>query len=83
MYKTYRDTFGSLGFMGGHWAYAINTNDTNGVPYNVSPDTVVAEEDRRLGVYYLGWESTEVSQYPPAPAVRELLLYFVDVNLSV
>ena len=68
MDKTYRDTFGCPGFTGGHWAYAINTNATDGVPCHDSLDTVISEDERRLGVYYLGWESTEVGPYQTTPA---------------
>ncbi len=59
MHKTYADTSKLLGYTGGHWAYALNTNDTAGVPLGV--DGEVPERERRLGVYILGWESIEVS----------------------
>lgn len=60
MHKTYLDTYKLLGFTGGDWAYAINTNETSGVPCSPSAEKVVSITERRLAVYLLGWESIEV-----------------------
>jgi hypothetical protein len=60
MHKTYLDTYKLLGFTGGDWAYAINTNETSGVPCSPSAEKVVPTRERRLAVYLLGWESIEV-----------------------
>jgi hypothetical protein len=60
MNKTYLDTYKILGFTGGDWAYAINTNETSGVPCNDHVEKVVSLGERRLAVYPLGWESIEV-----------------------
>lgn len=60
MHKTYTDTYKIRGFTGGHWSYAVNTNESHGVPINVVPEPRVAGRDRKLGVYFLGWESVEV-----------------------
>jgi hypothetical protein len=48
------------GFVGGDWAYALNTNDTNGVLVDEASNQRVEEKGRRLACYYLGWESIEV-----------------------
>lgn len=61
------------GFVGGQWGYVLDGNDTNGVEiggHNVPEANtlqagtpgVLKEEERRLAVYYLGWESTEVRE---------------------
>jgi hypothetical protein len=60
MHKTYLDTYKLLGFTGGDWAYAINTNETSGGPCRPSAEKIVSIRERRLGVYLLGWESIEV-----------------------
>lgn len=60
MHKTYTDAFKTQGFTGGQWAYAINTNESSGVPCSVATDELVSEGRKRLGIYYLGWESIEV-----------------------
>jgi hypothetical protein len=60
MHKTYVDTYQIQGFTGGYWAYAINTNETAGVSGLAPSEENVPKAHRRLGVYYLGWESIEV-----------------------
>jgi hypothetical protein len=60
MNKTYTDCYGMQGFTGGHWAYALNTNDTSGVVVDPAGEQLVKQEDRKLACYYLGWESVEV-----------------------
>lgn len=59
MHKTYTDCFlADDGFTGGDWAYAANTNNTNGISLaQSSTDAALSPTDRRLGVYYLGWTS--------------------------
>lgn len=64
MHKTYTDAFKLQGFVGGDWAYAINTNESSGAPCGTTTDGAVQEGARRLGVYYLGWESIEVCRHP-------------------
>ena len=69
--KTFTDCYLMRGFVGGQWGYVLDGNDTNGVETNgrdVSEANalqdgipgILKEEERRLAVYYLGWESTEV-----------------------
>lgn len=57
MHKTYTDCFlAESGFTGGDWAYSINTNLTEGVPLaESSPKAAINPNERRLGVYFLGW----------------------------
>ncbi|KAF7553485.1 hypothetical protein G7Z17_g3608 [Cylindrodendrum hubeiense] len=62
MNKTFSDTYQMLGFTGGNWAYATNVNESSGAPLNSTPEKVIPEGERRLGVYYLGWESIELHQ---------------------
>lgn len=64
MNKTYADTAQLVGYTGGHWAYALNTNDTAGVPASNGneEEEEVPEGERRLGVYILGWESIELHE---------------------
>ncbi|ERT02410.1 uncharacterized protein SPSK_05526 [Sporothrix schenckii 1099-18] len=62
MHKTYTDCFlADDGFVGGDWAYASNTNRTNGQPLCTEsasePSTQILPLDRRLAVYFLGWTS--------------------------
>lgn len=82
MHKTYTDTYKIRGFTGGHWSYASNTNETHGVPSDVVPEPRVAEGDRRLGVYFLGWESIEVRprmrHHPPPTRNSKCVLTFPD-----
>lgn len=65
MAKTYTDTYKILGFAGGDWACAMNANESAGVPLNEDSEDVISEEERRLGVHFLGWESIEVSDSCP------------------
>ncbi|EHK47804.1 hypothetical protein TRIATDRAFT_282362, partial [Trichoderma atroviride IMI 206040] len=51
-----------FGFTGGYWAYAINTNETTGVSCLAPSEDTVPKAHRRLGVYYLGWESIELHE---------------------
>lgn len=60
MHKTYMDTYKIKGFVGGQWAYTINTNETSGVACSAPMEGSVPEGAQRLGIYYLGWESMEV-----------------------
>ncbi|KAM0453084.1 hypothetical protein ACHAPV_009199 [Trichoderma viride] len=62
MHKTYVDTYQIQGFTGGYWAYAINTNETAGVSCLPPSEETVLKARRRLGVYYLGWESIELHE---------------------
>ncbi|RFU31630.1 hypothetical protein B7463_g4721, partial [Scytalidium lignicola] len=69
MHKTFTDTYRMQGFTGGNWTYAINTNDTNGVPLDLAKEHLVPEQERRLACYYLGWESIELHQDASATPV--------------
>ncbi|KAL7918249.1 hypothetical protein ACQKWADRAFT_304713 [Trichoderma austrokoningii] len=62
MHKTYSDTYQIQGFTGGHWAYAINTNETVGASCSALGEETLSKAHRRLGVYYLGWESIELHE---------------------
>lgn len=62
MHKTYTDTYGMRGFEGGQWAYCSNTNDSLGGPLK-SENVQLTSDEKRLGVYVLGWESVEVCTY--------------------
>ncbi|KAM0263919.1 hypothetical protein ACHAQJ_000954 [Trichoderma viride] len=62
MHKTYADTYQIQGFTGGYWAYAMNTNETAGVPCSAPAEETVPKAHRRLAVYYLGWDSIELHE---------------------
>ncbi|KAM6484802.1 hypothetical protein HDV62DRAFT_404587 [Trichoderma sp. SZMC 28011] len=62
MHKTYSDTYQILGFTGGYWAYALNSNETAGVPCSSPAPETIPKSHRRLGVYYLGWDSIELHE---------------------
>lgn len=69
MHKTYTDCYKMQGFVGGEWAYSLNANHPDGVP--LSDITNALEQDeRRLALYFLGWESIEVCL--PFPNLRNL-----------
>jgi hypothetical protein len=58
MHKTYTDCYKMQGFLGGQWAYSLKANHPNGVA--LSDRNVLESDDRRLALYFLGWESIEV-----------------------
>lgn len=58
-HKTYTDCYKTPGFTGGNWGYATNTNETKGGPLTLKHDDMSSEK-RRLAIYFLGWESSEV-----------------------
>ncbi|KAL7813089.1 hypothetical protein V8C26DRAFT_172243 [Trichoderma gracile] len=62
MEKTYSDTYKIRGFTGGHWAYVTNTNETAGVPCSTPTEEAIPISQRRLAIYYLGWESIELHE---------------------
>ncbi|KAL6694345.1 hypothetical protein J3F84DRAFT_376595 [Trichoderma pleuroticola] len=62
MHKTYSDTYQIPGFTGGYWAYATNSNETAGVPCSSPVPETIPKPHRRLGVYYLGWDSIELHE---------------------
>jgi hypothetical protein len=64
MHKAYTDCYRMDSFIGGHWAYALNSNRTDGVLVDQVVDQWVEERERRLACYYLGWESIEVGITP-------------------
>ena len=66
MHKTFTDCYGTKGFTGGGWSYAMNSNDANGEELlgaqNVWNSTEIPEEARLLAYYCIGWDSIEVSR---------------------
>lgn len=70
--KTYTDCYLMRGFVGGQWSFALDGNDSNGAQTSQGGEggddgatehgvrLILKHEDRRLAVYCLGWESTEV-----------------------
>jgi hypothetical protein len=63
MHKTYTDCYRMQGFVGGSWGYAVDTNDSAGLPL-AEVGKGAALRERRMAVYYLGWESAEVCLFP-------------------
>lgn len=63
MHKTYTDCYKMQGFVGGQWAYSLNANHPDGVALS-DITTTLAQDDRRLALYFLGWESIEVCVFP-------------------
>lgn len=63
MHKTYTDCYKMQGFVGGQWAYSLNSNHPDGVALS-DITTTLAQDDRRLALYFLGWESIEVCLFP-------------------
>lgn len=59
MHKTYTDCYQMQGFVGGDWGYAVNTNSTRGGDVDLAEGRLEGEQ-RRLAIYFLGWESVEV-----------------------
>jgi len=57
MHKTYTDCYRMHGFIGGDWAYSVNTNNTNETLIDSEQHQWLPEKERRLACYYLGWES--------------------------
>lgn len=50
-----------LGFVGGDWGFAMNTTLVQGEKLRPrSSNARLAQKDRLLSVYLLGWESIEV-----------------------
>ena len=58
IHKTYTDCYKMQGFIGGQWAYSLNANHPDGVA--LSNRNVLDSDDKRLALYFLGWESIEV-----------------------
>ena len=58
MHKTYTDCYKMLGFVGGQWAYPLNANHPDGV--TLTDRSVLNSDNKRLALYFLGWESIEV-----------------------
>ncbi|KAE9367069.1 hypothetical protein N431DRAFT_418172 [Stipitochalara longipes BDJ] len=69
MHKTYTDCYRMHGFVGGDWAYALNTNDTSGILADEVRNEWIGEKERRLACYYLGWESIEAHQTASKTAI--------------
>jgi hypothetical protein len=60
MHKTYTDCYFAEGFTGGNWAYSMTSNGIDELLGEGGDEKVILEEQRRLAVYPLGWESKEV-----------------------
>ncbi|KAH8691325.1 hypothetical protein BGW36DRAFT_327645 [Talaromyces proteolyticus] len=60
LHKTYTDCYKMLGFVDGQWAYSLNANHSDGVA--LSDSNILDSDDRRLALYFLGWESIELHQ---------------------
>ena len=60
MHKTYTDCYFAEGFSGGNWAYSMTTNNVDELLNEDAAEKVIPEEQRRLAVYPLGWESKKV-----------------------
>lgn len=60
MHKTFADCYRMHGFIGGGWGYAANTNCIEGESIAVAKGSRFDAQQRRLGIYLLGWESIEV-----------------------
>lgn len=58
MHKTYTDCYKMQGFVGGQWAYSLNANQPDGIA--LSDSKILDSDNRRLALYFLGWESIEV-----------------------
>ncbi|KAJ4320200.1 hypothetical protein N0V84_005985 [Fusarium piperis] len=61
MHKTYTDCYKMQGFVGGDWGYAVNTNSTRGAEVDLVQGRLEREQ-RRLAIYFLGWESIELHE---------------------
>lgn len=60
-HKTYTDCYRMRGFLGGDWGYSLDTNEVNGRALTGAEHRPSLEQDqRRLAIYFLGWESIEV-----------------------
>lgn len=82
MEKTFVDCYFADGFVGGSWAYAVDTNNTEGTIVSGANNEMeqveiqqLKDEERRLACYFLGWESIEVSRLPNRTAPSELLCH--------
>ncbi|RDW74894.1 hypothetical protein BP6252_06036 [Coleophoma cylindrospora] len=75
MRKTFTDCYYAPGFVGGGWAYALNSNDASGeVMGAVQNDAsvVLSESDRRLAYYAIGWDTIELHhEYSKTPLFDE------------
>jgi len=74
MNKTFTDCYKMVpGFMGGGWAYALNSNDHAGVKAD-APEVgqhIVKKGDEMLAYYYFGWPSVEVGLSPCHDEIHE------------
>ncbi|KAJ4164913.1 hypothetical protein LMH87_006566 [Akanthomyces muscarius] len=63
VHKSYTDCFDMLGFVGGDWGFAMNTTLVQGEKLRPrSSNARLAQKDRLLSVYLLGWESIELHE---------------------
>jgi hypothetical protein len=63
MHKTFTDVYFAkeVGFVGGGWSYALNSNQPDGAVLSDDIDAEVPEMERRLAYYVIGWNSIKVS----------------------
>ncbi|KAH8669457.1 hypothetical protein BGZ60DRAFT_527941 [Tricladium varicosporioides] len=62
MHKTFTDCYFAEGFTRGWWKYALNSNNLEQPLSDVTEEQEVGVEERRLGMYCLGWETIEHHQ---------------------
>uniref|UniRef100_A0A093UZZ3 D-aminoacyl-tRNA deacylase n=1 Tax=Talaromyces marneffei PM1 TaxID=1077442 RepID=A0A093UZZ3_TALMA len=51
-----------MGFVGGQWTYCLNANQPEGVALSDGNPLLLNQDNRRLALYFLGWESIELHQ---------------------
>ncbi|KAL3713497.1 hypothetical protein TMatcc_002200 [Talaromyces marneffei ATCC 18224] len=62
LHKTYTDCYKIQGFVGGQWTYCLNANQPEGVALSDGNPLLLNQDNRRLALYFLGWESIELHQ---------------------
>lgn len=60
MHKTFTDCYFAEGFTGGWWKYALNSINLEEPLAEAGEENEVKVQERRLGMYCLGWETIEV-----------------------
>ncbi|KAE8552186.1 hypothetical protein EYB25_006080 [Talaromyces marneffei] len=63
LHKTYTDCYKIQGFVGGQWTYCLNANQPEGVALSDGNPLLLNQDNRRLALYFLGWESIELHQH--------------------
>ena len=62
VHKAFTDCYFAKGFTGGGWAYAQNSNDTDGQGIDTDDfrTKLLEQRDRMAAWYIIGWDSIEV-----------------------